>query len=88
MLIYEYHKYCYDNDLYINVNELKKDTTYYWHPNFIQSVYIIKLEKIIGTTYIFKSNNNKMAFSSIDNFIVGISEIIKDNTFEFEKYIE
>lgn len=83
-----YHKYCYDNDLYININELNEDTTYYWHPTFVQSVYIIKLERISGNTYVFRSNNNIIALSSINNFIIGVSETYKENMFEFGKYIE
>ena len=88
MLTTEYYKYCLQNGLYIHVEELSNEITYYWHPYFSLDTYFVTFEKISGNTYIFKSNKNTIGLSAHSKFILGLSINYTVNTFDFKKYVE
>jgi len=87
MLTTEYYNYCLKNELYIQVDELCSTKNYYWHSYFSNDVYNLTFERKSGNTYIFKSDSI-LALSPRFNFIMGLSENFKINTFNFKYYIE
>ena len=83
-----YIEYCDRNNLFVELKNLNDHTEYFWHSNWESKVIPVKFVRVNGNTFIFQitDTNNKIALSSENELIYGLSYEKGYNLFEHWRY--